>query len=115
MLYQLAERGLKFGILPEFKDFGTHIGTGSGCIALMNRAPHSSAALVFINWFLNKEGQTAWSRGLKLQTRRRDVPLDHIPPYLIVKPGGRYWPSYYEQDGVRTPREQAAIEELFGR
>ena len=115
MLYQLAERGLKFGILPEFKDFGTHIGTGSGCIALMNRAPHGSAALVFINWFLNKEAQTAWSRALNLQTRRRDVPLDHIPPYLIVKAGSRYWPSYYEQDGLRSPREEAVIAELFGR
>jgi hypothetical protein len=28
MLYQMAQRGLKFGILPEFKDYGTHIGTG---------------------------------------------------------------------------------------
>jgi len=43
-LYQLQQRGLKFGILPEFKDYGTHIGTGSGCIALMNHAPHSNAA-----------------------------------------------------------------------
>jgi ABC-type Fe3+ transport system substrate-binding protein len=115
MLYQLAERGLKFGILPEFKDFGTHIGTGSGCIALMNRAPHSNAAVVFINWFLNREAQTAWSKALNLQTRRRDVPLDHIPSYLIVKPGGRYWPSYYEQDGLRSPREEAVLTELFGR
>ena len=62
MLYQLAQRGLKFGVLPEFKDYGTHIGTGSGCLALMNRAPHRNAALVFLNWFLSKEGQTVWSR-----------------------------------------------------
>ena len=115
MLYQLAERGLKFGVLPEFKDFGTHIGTGSGCIALMNRAPHNSAALVFINWFLNKEAQTAWSRALKLQTRRRDVSLEHIPSYLIVKAGSRYWPSYYERDALRSAREEALLTELFGR
>ena len=115
MLYPLAERGLKFGILPEFKDVGTHIGTGSGCIALMNRAPHNSAAVVFINWFLNKEAQTVWSKALKLQTRRRDVPLEHIPSYLIVKAGGRYWPSYYERDGFRSPDEEAVLTELFGR
>lgn len=41
MLYQLAQRGLKFGILPQFKDYGTHVGTGSGCLSLMNRAPPS--------------------------------------------------------------------------
>jgi iron(III) transport system substrate-binding protein len=114
-LYQLAQRGLKFGILPEFKDYGTHIGTGSGCIALMDRAPHRNAALVYINWFLNREGQIVWSKALNLQTRRLDVPLEHIPPYLIVKPGSRYWPSYYEKDALRSPREEAVIIELFGR
>jgi iron(III) transport system substrate-binding protein len=115
MLYQLAQRGLKFGILPQFKDQGTHIGTGSGCIALMNRAPHYNAAVVYINWFLNKDAQTAWSKVLNLQTRRVDVPLDHIPPYFLIKPGGKYWISYYEKDAVRSPREEAVIEELFGR
>ena len=115
MLYQLAQRGLKFGILPEFKDYGTHIGTGSGCIALMNRAPHRDAALLFINWFLNKEAQSVWSRVLNLQTRRVDVPLEHIPSYSIVKPGGHYWVSYYEKDAIRSGREEAVIKELFGR
>ncbi|HVO92364.1 MAG TPA: extracellular solute-binding protein [Terriglobales bacterium] len=115
MLYQLAQRGLKFGVLPEFKDYGTHIGTGSGCIALMNRAPHGNAALLFINWFLDREAQTIWSRVLNLQSRRVDVPLDHIPQYLIIKPGGRYWPSYYEKDAIRSAREEAIINELFGR
>jgi len=115
MLYQLAQRGLKFGVLPEFKDYGTYIGTGSGCIALMNRAPHQSAAVLYLNWFLNREAQTVWSKALNLQTRRLDVSLEHIPPYLIVKPGGNYWVSYYEKDALRPPREQAVIKDLFGR
>ena len=115
MLFQLAQRGLKFGALTEFKDYGTHIGTGSGCIALLNRAPHRNAALLFINWFLNRDAQTTWSKVLSLQTRRIDVPLDHIPPYLIIKPGGNYWVSYYEKDAVRSAREEAIINELFSR
>ena len=115
MLFQLAQRGLKFGILPQFKDYGTHIGTGAGCIALMDRAPHRNAALIFINWFLNRDAQTTWSKVLSLQTRRVDVPLDHIPPYLIIKPGGNYWVSYYEKDAIRSAREEAIIKELFGR
>ena len=115
MLYQLAQRGLKFGVLPEFQDYGTHIGTGSGCLALMRRAPHRNAALVFLNWLLRKEGQTVWSKALNLQSRRLDVPLDHIPPYLIVKPGAKYWISYYEQDARRSAQEEAVIKELFGR
>ena len=115
MLYQLARRGLKFGILPEFKDHGTHIGTGSGCLGLMNRAPRPNAAMVFINWFLDREGQTAWSRALDLQTRRVDVSLEHIPTYLRMKPGVKYWISYYEKDAVRSAGEEAVIKELFGR
>jgi ABC-type Fe3+ transport system substrate-binding protein len=115
MLHQLAQRGLKFGILPEFKDYGTHIGTGSGCIALMSRAPHRNAAVIYLNWFLNKEGQTAWSRASNLPTRRLDVSLDHIPSYLIVRPEAKYWASYYETDVLRSAREDAVIKELFGR
>ena len=115
MLHQLSQRGLKFGVLPEFKDYGTYIGTGSGCLALMNRAPHPSAAVLYINWFLSKEAQTVWSKALNLQTRRLDVPLEHIPSYFIVKPGRNYWTSYYEKDALRPPQEQAVIKELFGR
>jgi len=115
MLFQLAQRGLKFGVLPQFKDYGTHIGTGSGCIALMNRAPHRNSALLFINWFLNRDSQTRWSKVLSLQSRRVDVPLDHIPSYLIVKPGGNYWISYYEKDAIRSRAKEAIIKELFGR
>jgi ABC-type Fe3+ transport system substrate-binding protein len=115
MLYQMAQRGLKFGILPEFKDYGTHIGTGSGCIALLNRAPRPNAAIAFINWLLSRDGQTVWSKALDLQTRRVDVPLEHIPAYLRVKPGVKYWISYYEKDAVRSAQEDAVIKELFGR
>jgi iron(III) transport system substrate-binding protein len=115
MLYQLAQRGLKFAVLPQFKDYGTHIGTGSGCIALMNRAAHQNAALVFINWFLNRDAQNTWSKVLSLQSRRVDVSLAHIQPYLIEKPGGKYWVSYYEKDAIRAGREEAIIKELFGR
>jgi ABC-type Fe3+ transport system substrate-binding protein len=115
MLHQLAQRGLKFGVLPAFKDYGTHIGTGAGCIALLTRAPHRNAALLYINWFLGKEAQSTWSRVLNLQTRRVDVPVDHIPSYLRVNPGGKYWISYYEKDAIRSAQEEAVIKALFGR
>jgi iron(III) transport system substrate-binding protein len=115
MLHQLMQRGLKVGILPEFKDYGTHIGTGAGCISLLHRAPHRSAGIVFINWFLGKEGQTAWTKAVNLQTRRLDVPPDHIPPYLRLRPQGHYWVSYYETDAVRSAQEEGVIKELFGR
>jgi iron(III) transport system substrate-binding protein len=115
MLFQLAQRGLKFGALAEFKDYGTYIGTGAGCIALIERAPHRNAALLFINWFLGRDGQSVWSKVLNLQSRRIDVPTDHIPPYLRIKPGVNYWVSYYEKNSMRPAREEAVLKELFRR
>ncbi len=115
LLHQLAQRGLRFAVLPEFKDYGTLIGTGAGCLALIDRAPHPSAASVYINWFLNRDGQAAWSRALNLQTRRRDVSMEHLPPYLRTRAGSKYWVSYYEKDAVRSAREEAVIKEIFGR
>ncbi|HZD41183.1 MAG TPA: hypothetical protein VE131_10705, partial [Terriglobales bacterium] len=115
MLHQLIQRGLKLGILPEFKDYGTHIGTGAGCIALLRRAPHRNAARVFINWFLDREGQMTWTKAVNLQTRRLDVPADSIPSYLRLPSRGNYWVSYYESDATRSVREEKVIRELFGR
>jgi hypothetical protein len=81
----------------------------------MERAPHPNAALVYINWFLNRDAQIAWTRALHLQTRRIDVSAEHIADYLVVRPGGAYWISYYEKDALRSPAEEAVIRELFGR
>jgi hypothetical protein len=71
--------------------------------------------VVYINWFLNKEGQIAWSRGANLLTRRLDVPQDHLAQYLLAKPRSNYWVSYYETDALRSVREETVLRELFGR
>ena len=47
-------------------------------------APHPNAAKVFINWLLSREGQSAFQRiistpGEVKNSRRIDVPKDHIP------------------------------------
>ena len=93
----------------------TRLATRSGCIALLQQAPHRNAGVVYINWFLSQEGQLAWTRAVNLQTRRNDVPPDNIPPYLRVQPRVKYWISYYETDAVRSPEEEAVIKRLFGR
>lgn len=48
--------------------------SGGDVVVLFNRAPHPNAAHVFINWLLTKEGQTAWSSGVKVNSARTDVP-----------------------------------------
>ena len=67
----------------HFKE-GAAIAVAFGQLALMNRAPHPNAAKVFVNWLLSREGQTAFQRvistpGDAKNSRRIDVPKDHIP------------------------------------
>jgi iron(III) transport system substrate-binding protein len=124
-LGQLLGRGLKLGVLPEFKD-GTYVTASFGSAMLLNQAPHPSAAAVFLNWVLTKQGQTAWSKAMDHVSRRMDVPTDHLPPYIVPppnarffsgepKPGDRYWLSYTEEKVHRSAEETKILKELFGR
>ncbi|MGH7774113.1 MAG: ABC transporter substrate-binding protein [Candidatus Binatia bacterium] len=126
VMAQLLQRGLKFGILQEFKDYGTYLTASFGSAMLINRASHPNAATVFLNWVLSKEGQTAWSKAMGHVSRRVDVSMDHLPPYVIPKagakvfsrapkPGDRYWLSHSEENVQRTTEEEKILKELFGR
>jgi len=123
---QLAQRGLKFAILPEFKAYGTYITSGYASAVLMNRAPHPNAAKVFLNWLLTREGQTVWSKSMGQASRRTDVSTDHLPTYAIPKPGAmtwsasykagdRYWLSYQEETLHLNPEQEKFLKEHFGR
>jgi iron(III) transport system substrate-binding protein len=125
-LGQLIGRGLKLGIMPEFKDYGTYVTASFGSAMLLNRRPHPNAADVFLNWVLTKEGQTSWSKAMEHVSRRVDVPTDHLPAYIIPpadatffsgapKPGDRYWLSYTEENVQRSGEETRILKELFGR
>ena len=68
----------------HFKE-GVNLSSAFGSIALMNRAPHPNAAKVFINWYLSREGQALFQKTISIpgdpkNSRRVDVPKDHIPP-----------------------------------
>jgi iron(III) transport system substrate-binding protein len=112
---ELLKRGLNFGVLEEFKDYGSLKTAGPSSLMLFNKAPHPNAAAVFINWLLSKNGQLAWSQAAGYVSRRTDVPADHLPPYAQPRPGSKYWVSYLENTIQRTPEEEKLLNELFGR
>ncbi len=79
----------------QFKE-GVSISSAFGQVALMNRAPHPNAAKVFVNWFLSREGQITFQRvmsqpGDPKDSRRIDVPKDHVPPSERRREGMRYF------------------------
>jgi len=68
----------------HFKE-GVNLSSAFGSLALLNRAPHPNAAKVFVNWLLSREGQTLFQKVISVpgdarNSRRIDVPKDHIPP-----------------------------------
>ena len=84
-VYKAKNQGLP---VDEFSPYhfkeGVNLSSAFGSLALMNRAPHPNAAKVFINWLLSREGQTLFQKvmsqpGDARNSRRADVPKDHIP------------------------------------
>jgi ABC-type Fe3+ transport system substrate-binding protein len=115
VMYQLQSRGLKFGVVPSFKDYGAYLTPGFGSAMFINRAPHPNAGKVFINWLLTKEGQTIFSKGMGYVSRRVDVSTDHVPSYWVPKPGVKYWAGYYEEDATMSPEQIKFLKSIFGR
>ena len=71
-----------FGTMKE----GAGLVSQYGTIGLVNKAPHTNAAKVFINWFLSREGQLTLQKALAKagdtipDSLRIDIPKDDIPP-----------------------------------
>jgi iron(III) transport system substrate-binding protein len=103
----------------HFKE-GASISAAFGQLALMNRAPHPNAAKVFVNWLLSREGQSAFQRvistpGEAKNSRRIDVPKDHIPAQERRLDGGKYFDP--DDLGTRdvTPVTKLMDEVLTGK
>ena len=115
IMYQLEKRGLKFGVIAGFKDYGAYLTPGFGSLMVMNKSPHPNAGKVFVNWLLTKEGQTVFSKGMGYVSRRLDVPTDHVPSYWVPKEGVKYWAGYYEEDATMSPEQVKFLKSIFGR
>lgn len=95
------EQGLPVDSLTHRLKEGSSIGSGFGTLSLLNRAPHPSAAKVFINWLLSREGQLAWQKNTNRNSLRMDIPKDNIPPDEIPTEGGDYFVRTTENSDVR--------------
>jgi iron(III) transport system substrate-binding protein len=64
--------GLEVKPVAAIKE-GYYAASGSGNIAVLRNSPHPSAAKIFVNWLLSKDGQNAFTKALGQPTRRLDV------------------------------------------
>jgi len=70
--------------------------SGNSGLALINNAPNSSAARLFINWFLSREGQTVWQTVMNTKvlepsdSMRVDIPKDKVSAPARREEGKKY-------------------------
>ena len=82
----------EFGLMKE----GAGITSKGGTLSLLDRAPHPSAARVFTNWLLSRQGQIAYQKTLKAAEGRTpdsfriDIPKDDIQPESRRRDGVNY-------------------------
>ncbi|MBI4330323.1 MAG: extracellular solute-binding protein [Chloroflexi bacterium] len=92
--------GQSAAMFAEFKRLGAPVGylklkeppfisSGSGNIFVFDKAPHPSAAKLFVNWLLSKEGATLWSQAHGYPSQRVDVSKEGFDPLIIPPPEGQ--------------------------
>lgn len=69
---------------------GYALSPGPNTLQWLNPAPHPNAAKLFINWFLSRDGQTAFEKVVRSPSLRGDTPKKNIPPFLVPKKGADY-------------------------
>jgi iron(III) transport system substrate-binding protein len=117
-LIGLAKKGLpiKQTFLP--KQQGVVRAGGSGCcISAFADAPHPSAAKLFINWFLSKEGQSLTHTmipNLDRSSLRNDIPPGEVVPEQRRVSGVEYaFPDADPKFGARQEEAQKWIYKIW--
>jgi len=107
--------------LPIAREFpkdgpGSLVG-GFSAVKMPKAVPHPDAAAVFVNWYLSKNGQTAYSQALLEPSLRKDVSTEGMPPYVVPNPNVQYDIDQYTYDFYinSAPKMGAQLRDLLGR
>lgn len=86
---------------------------GVGGMTLITKAPHPNAAKVFINWILTRDIQAELMQAVKLNSRRKDVPL--ADPSIAVDPDrlNEYIGSQHEEMEYYHKQASALLREIM--
>jgi len=84
-LDKAKKQGLPVDEISHIEE-GAAMHAGAGAVGLMNRAAHPNAAKVYINWFLSREGQTAYQKITGRNSLRTDIPKGTLPDWKRIVP-----------------------------
>ena len=87
---------------------GGDIRIGSGAYTVMDTPPNPNAQKLFSNWFLSKEGQSAYQRATENNSLRTDIPKDDVPEKDHLDPGTEY--MFFSLDPDASEKAKAAFE-----
>ncbi len=88
------------------------LSASNGGLALPKSPPHPNATIVFVNWFLSKEGQTVAVKSMGSPSSRADVPGTGVAPMFVPKPGEPFIAQDEEFNGLQiklTPEWKAIL------
>ena len=108
------DQGLPVDIVTHTLKEGDYVAGGQGVVSLITPAPHPSAAKIFLNWFLSREGQSLFqelsvkSGQINANSRRMDIPKDMIRPEYRLREDAVYW-----ENGPTVDQETAEATKLF--
>ncbi len=95
---EYIERGLPVRMLDSEKLVeGAYLTAGNGTLAVVKNPPHPNATKVFLDWWLGKDAQTAWTKTIGFASLRTDVPKDNVDPLNVPKDGVVYQNNHSEQ------------------
>jgi iron(III) transport system substrate-binding protein len=105
----MSDQGLPVkDFLRPLKEGGQIAASGTGTLAVMNKAAHPNAAKLFVNWFLSKEGQIAAMTANPLdESLRQDVPKNMVREERRRVAGAKY--QFTDAD----PNSQGSSDQLI--
>jgi iron(III) transport system substrate-binding protein len=106
---RLRKEGLPLLSVPSLPDLPAAVSSGGGgLMAIANRAPHPSAARLFVNWMASKEGLEIYSRSHEVATTRTDIDESYLRPERVSRAGVEYFDNS-DFEFVTTTREKARL------
>lgn len=115
MYTEFKGRGVDIGMTgAEELAEGSYLTAGVAAVGVVNQPPHPNATKVYLDYLLSREGQTTVSQGIGYVSRRLDVPSDHLPAYVIPKPGVAYQENHKEPYFVIREEVSEFIRSIIG-
>jgi iron(III) transport system substrate-binding protein len=112
-LLEFTRQGVGLSVRPitEKSPEAWQLNSGFGVVRLISNPPHPSAAKVFLNWLLSRDGQEAWVTKAQRASRRTDVPrIEGLSPAADID----YFATDLEEHLPLREQGQQLAKEILG-